>query len=231
MIKRFFRPASAQKKIANWYIDKFYEDIVQVLQDQAKLQRNSVVVEFGCDRGILAHYLRHKCKLILSDLSDEREIQEAMECEFHQTRAEETDFETSSVDIIIMISVYHHLSNFDQFAQESARILKPQGKLVLVEPIKSHPVTMFLNLLSKVVHAGNANWSEPYGLALWINDKFIKRQLSKCYQLIYKSKLDAFLWGINAFVPRPILRTYDFFQRKTHLGNTEIYVFQKTSTI
>ncbi len=222
------KPASTKQRIENWYYDRFHRDVVRVLEEQGGLNQESLIIEFGCDRGLLAHYLQGRCRrLILSDLSDRRETAASLACEFHLARAEASGLDSGSLDLIIMISVYHHLSDFEGSTKEVARVLKPHGKLVLVEPIKSHPFTMFLNTIAPWVHPGDPNWTEPYGLALWVNRSFINQQFSVGFRRGYLAKLDNCLWGLNPFLPKPILKMYFRFQQLTKVANTEIHIFEK----
>lgn len=227
---RGWRPASTPQRLANWYLARFYQEIVQVLEAHAGLRPESVVIEFGCDRGLLAYHLANRCgRLILSDLSDRRETAAALACEFVPGRAEASGLQAASADLIVLVSVYHHLSDFEGFTREATRLLRPGGALVLVEPIKRHPLIIGLNLLSRVVHAGDANLSEPHGLALWIHRRFIERQFAQGFALAARGRLDNFLWGLNPFVPRPVLQAYYACQRLGRAGNVDFHVFRKTA--
>ena len=223
----WLRPASAERKAANWYTDQFYREITRRLHEEAGLRPEHVVAELGCDIGLLARHLEGRCRLTLVDLSDERQTPEAARCEFHRGSAEAVPLAPSSVDVLLMISVYHHLSNFDQFTRESARVLKPDGVLVLVEPVKRHPIIMGLNALAAIVHRRDSNLREPYGLGLWINERFITQRLSVSYRLASTSRIDNFLWGMNPFVPSPILKAYAAAQRIFRCENARFYLFRK----
>lgn len=224
---RWLRPASAERKSANWYTEQFYREIVRLLDDAAGLRCEHVVAELGCDLGLLARHLEGRCRLVLVDLSDERKTPEAKRCEFHQGSAEAIPLAASSIDLLLLISVYHHLSDFDRFTSESARVLKPGGLLALVEPVKHHPTIMLLNALAALVHRRDSNLREPYGLALGINERFIVQRLSASYRLTCTSRLDNFLWGMNPFLPRPVLKGYAIAQRMIRFENARLYLFRK----
>lgn len=227
MITNWLTPASATQRLDNWYLDRFHRDIVRVLEQHAGMTSASRVAEFGCNRGILAHFLMPRCRrLILCDLSDRRETSAARACEFRQNRAEMSGLETASLDVLVLLSVYHHLADFDQFTKEAARILRPNGTLVLIEPIKHHPIIMVLNGLAPWLHPGDRNLSEPYGLALWINRAFMTKKLSTGFRMVHCERLDWFLYGINCFVPRALLKAYFTIQKLTRFGNVEAYIFQ-----
>jgi len=64
--------------------------------------------------------------------------QHGLEIEFRQMAGEQLDFGDSTFDGILCMSAFHHM-DLDRASKEFARVLRPRGRLVLVEPLASNP--------------------------------------------------------------------------------------------
>ncbi|MGD0449533.1 MAG: class I SAM-dependent methyltransferase [Candidatus Bathyarchaeia archaeon] len=112
-----------------------------------KLAVNStdVVVDFGCGPGYYTIELAKKArKMVAVDLSSEMlkkaqrkaEKAGAKNIEFLQSDGKSLQLESSSVDIILLVTVYHEVDESEIVLKEFSRVLKQDGKLVIVENIK-----------------------------------------------------------------------------------------------
>lgn len=48
--------------------------------------------------------------------------------------AESIPYENGSIDAIVMINVFHHIPHCELFLREAQRVLRPHGKIVMIEP-------------------------------------------------------------------------------------------------
>lgn len=76
--------------------------------------------------------------------------------------AEEMPFENESVSAIFMIDVLHHIPDNKKFFKEAIRVLKPGGKLFMIEPAN----TFFSRIIYKNLHhepfiPEAADWTFP----------------------------------------------------------------------
>jgi SAM-dependent methyltransferase len=107
------------------------------------------VLEYGCGPGSHAFFLaREGARVTGIDISDVA-IGQAMEraaaegvterCHFEVMNAERTNFDDSLFDLICGTAILHHL-DLDAAYAEIARLLKPAGRAVFVEPMGHNPV-------------------------------------------------------------------------------------------
>lgn len=61
-----------------------------------------------------------------------------VQIDFHQMAGEDLHFEDASFDGILCISAYHHMDQ-ERAASEFARVLRPGGRVVMIEPLASNP--------------------------------------------------------------------------------------------
>jgi SAM-dependent methyltransferase len=112
--------------------------------------KGALVLDYGCgDAAHCAmHAARHGHRAVAIDISDvaiehARELAEregvADRIDFRVMNAEQLDFEDSSIDLVAGMGVIHHL-DIDPAMREIARVLKPSGQAIFVEPMGHNPV-------------------------------------------------------------------------------------------
>jgi len=102
------------------YID-FYQDI---LRRTADAPSDGLFVELGSGAGFLKSMAPH---VITSDTLPYEGVDKVFS-------ALDMPFEDSSVSAFVMIDVLHHIKDSRLFFQELQRCLKPNGKVVMIEP-------------------------------------------------------------------------------------------------
>ena len=109
------------------------------------LNINDVVVDFGCGPGYYTVDLAKKAKKVVAvDLSFEmlKKAQKKAEkagvknIQFLQSDGKSLKLEDGSVDKILLVTVYHEVGESEVVLREFGRVLKPEGKLIVVEVIK-----------------------------------------------------------------------------------------------
>ncbi len=70
--------------------------------------------------------------------------------------AEALPVETCSVDALWSVNATHHFADLDRFAAELARVLRPGGRVVLVEEDLSHPGHPFAMVAGETHHGPHA---------------------------------------------------------------------------
>ena len=138
------------------------------LIEKLAINPNDVVVDFGCGPGYYTIELAKKAKRVVAvDLSPEmlKKAQNKAEkagvknIQFLQSNGTNIQLEDSSVDMILLVTVYHEVGESEAVLKEFNRILKPEGKLIIVEVIKKgiFPGAPVQNpeALKKEIEAGN----------------------------------------------------------------------------
>ena len=115
------------------------------LIEKLAINPNDVVIDFGCGPGYYTIELAKKAKRVVAvDLSPEmlKKAQNKAEkagvknIQFLQSNGTNIQLEDSSVDMILLVTVYHEVGESEAVLKEFNRILKPEGKLIIVEVIK-----------------------------------------------------------------------------------------------
>jgi len=127
----------AHKYDGSWgrILSRFY----RLLLKQVKLSPDMTILDVGCGTGIMLRKMADSCPIIGYGIDmEENMIKEAQhkcpEMNIQISRCEETPFEDNTFDTIIACLAYHHFSDREGFAKESARILKPGGSLYIADP-------------------------------------------------------------------------------------------------
>jgi ubiquinone/menaquinone biosynthesis C-methylase UbiE len=115
------------------------------LIEKIAINSSDVVVDFGCGPGYYTIDLAKKAKKVVAvDISPEmlkkaqRKAQKAnmKNIEFMQSDGKTLQLEDSSVEKILLVTVYHEVGENEVVLKEFGRVLKQEGKLVIVENIK-----------------------------------------------------------------------------------------------
>jgi ubiquinone/menaquinone biosynthesis C-methylase UbiE len=141
----------SERKEEYWsrFADTFDEDqkyIVGEAVQQAVIEKLSEerdlgeVVELGCGRGYFTKAIARNAKQVLAtDLSDEMveaartQLKEFQNIAVQKADCENTAFPSEKFDTVVMVNVVHFIEDPDKCLQESYRILKPGGVLLLAD--------------------------------------------------------------------------------------------------
>jgi ubiquinone/menaquinone biosynthesis C-methylase UbiE len=133
--------------------DRFYRTLTAAHVHQLKLledaARGRTVLEIGCGGGELsAHLAGTATRVVGVDISDGR-IQRARQkhlgsgtdgvLTFEPMNAEQLDFPDDSFDAVCGGAILHHL-DLDRALAEVARVLKPEGRAIFLEPLGHNPL-------------------------------------------------------------------------------------------
>lgn len=117
--------------------------------------RNKTVLEYGCGMGSSAFLLaKHGARVTGIDISEvaldlaraRARDQGGEDVMFLVMDAEKMQFEDNSFELVCGTSILHHL-HLCKALRELARILKPQGKAIFIEPMGHNPA---INLFRKL---------------------------------------------------------------------------------
>jgi ubiquinone/menaquinone biosynthesis C-methylase UbiE len=106
---------------------------------------DETIVDFGCGPGFFTLEAAKRAKKVVAvDLSPEMlakakkkaDKASVKNIEFLQSDGKKVQLEDASVDLIFLVTVFHEVGEPQKVLSEFSRILKPTGKLVIVEVVK-----------------------------------------------------------------------------------------------
>jgi len=137
-------------KVYNYY-DKFMNKFnlykLQEVKDAANINENEVIVDIGGGTGKLAQYICDSCKTVyVLDESDKMlsKVNQRKNLICVNGDALKTPFESNSIDTVILSDVFHHIKEQKELVIEIRRILKDNGKLVMLDFNRKHIRTRLL---------------------------------------------------------------------------------------
>ena len=147
--KQFHDLRYSDDNIRRQKVSKFYSITSSITQayKQKLLEssKNSKVIEYGCGKGSYAFEIAHnRAELVtgidISPVAIEVARQQATRenldknIDFQIMNAENLEFEANSYDLICGSGILHHL-DLTQAVESIAKVLKPTGKAVFLEPL------------------------------------------------------------------------------------------------
>lgn len=112
------------------------------------IDKNERGVEFGAGAGLSKIFLK-EYNIIVTDFCDSEWL------DIKNIDAQSSDFDDCSYDYIIMSNVLHHLDKPKLFFNESNRILKKGGRIIIIEPFSS----ILFKLLLKIKKHEQINYN------------------------------------------------------------------------
>ncbi len=132
-------------------VSRFYTDLVRPY-----IASSDKVLDFGCGPGSFLVPIAPYCAQIVGlDISHSfvTECQRTIEA-LNITNAssiyiqpDEIPFRDSTFDALILVDVIHHLEQPEQSLQEAMRVLKPGGRVFILEPNKLNPILALIHIL------------------------------------------------------------------------------------
>lgn len=109
------------------------------------LKPDETVLDFGCGSGYMTYEMARRCKkaygidiINIADNIVPRSLEGRLE--FRVSRGEKTPFEADSFDVILMSEVVPMIPEPRHFFEEVTRILRPGGRIVLVNPLERRAI-------------------------------------------------------------------------------------------
>jgi ubiquinone/menaquinone biosynthesis C-methylase UbiE len=158
------RERVAHNKIFSEHTRKSAEKFYRIIHESRALyeglllsrSRGKATLEYGCGMGSHSPFMARNgaARVVGIDISDVA-IEKATEAarqeglngiEYHVMNAEQLQFEDNSFDLICGTAILHHL-DLDRAYAELARVLRPGGLAVFMEPLGHNPL---INLYRRV---------------------------------------------------------------------------------
>ena len=145
------------------------------IKEALQLKGKEIVVDIGGGTGELAKYLSDKCQKVyvldesekmLSKVKKSEKIIPVLE------NALDTEFQPNSIDVVILSDVLHHIENQTKLIDEISRILKNNGKLLIMDFEKRHLKTKLLSFFESILF-GRLKFKTKKEVLNLLQEKFI----------------------------------------------------------
>lgn len=200
-IDRFTDKAQKYEKYRPSYPNKSLD----IIQDECGLALNNdiVIADIGSGTGKFTELLLEKgCVVYAVEPNDNmRAVAEAKFADIHNYKsinntAEDTGLDDSSIDLITVAQAFHYF-NLDKAREEFRRILKPNGKVVLLWNFR-YRESDFMKEYEKIVYTFHSKDLQPTFAQDKMNDNVYNKLFSeyKVFSIPYCQELDFNnLWG------------------------------------
>lgn len=132
------------------------------------------VLDVGCGEGATLVHLGSPEGAVGVDLFEEK-LAFAREhvpgCTFVRASADELPFEPGSFDHVIVRDVVHHIEDPKPLVRECRRVLRPGGRLDVLEPCRNNPL-IALHALANAAERGELRSTAPF-LSSLVRDDFV----------------------------------------------------------
>lgn len=133
------------------YYDKFMTTFklykLEEIKAAANLEGNEVIVDVGGGTGRLAQYISNSCKTIYVLDESEKMLSKAKHYPnliSINGNALKSPFENNSIDTVILSDVFHHIKEQEELIIEINRILKDNGKILIMDFDRKYIITKLL---------------------------------------------------------------------------------------
>lgn len=143
-------------------VSKHYDSFIKLfnlnkrheIKDVLALRGDEVVIDIGGGTGSLAEYLSESCRVVYV-LDESKGMLSKVKANTKVVAvlrdALDTTFDSSSVDVVIMSDMLHHIENQPRLIEEIYRVLKEDGRLLILDFEKGHVKTKILRVFEYIL--------------------------------------------------------------------------------
>lgn len=151
------------------------QDLYQVVLDKITIQGKNIL-EIGCGQGVGTQFIfnnynpSHITGLDFSafQINRAQENNKQNNLTFVKASAEQMPFASNIFDAIVSIQTAHYFNSFLKFAQESYRIVKPEGQIVITTYFLKNSSSH--DALKKLIPTVNNNVEKPITIECAVNN-------------------------------------------------------------
>jgi SAM-dependent methyltransferase len=125
-----------------WQLRLFKKSIkkkqkVRLLERSVAFDPDRTALDLGCAQGMLSYFARQKGGFWVSadeDQSNLRAARDLLEKDLVRLRGDALPFPDRTFDLVLCLDYLEHIDNDDGAVEEMARVLRPNGQVILVTP-------------------------------------------------------------------------------------------------
>jgi len=133
---------------------RFHIDKYKKMFENIELKKDFTVLEWGCGTGIYSKLLKQDFDKVISIDIDGKMTELAKQkidagASFCNADCRKLPIQSGSIDLVMGVSVLHHIKEYHVAMKEAFRVLKKGGHAVFFEPNKLNPMTSIFQALQK----------------------------------------------------------------------------------
>ena len=144
---------AAEKYAKNMSLFTAFSGQVPLLIEMGDISSKATILELGCGPGDVSNQLAKFADRVVGIDFSEKMINVAKsrfaDIEFQTADAEQQPFSDNSFDVVVSNYTAHHFARPQQVFEEAKRVLKPNGRVVVVMPIQREQVS-FASVMSAI---------------------------------------------------------------------------------
>ena len=142
---------------------KFTKRFKELLLEELAIKSDNAILDVACGNGTLLKMISNKYYIKgygidISDKMIECARRKYPDMNFTVSTCDKTPFRDEMFDVITVCAAYHHFSDVKAFANEAARILKPQGRIYIAEVYYPFILRSLLNPFVPLSKAGDVKF-------------------------------------------------------------------------
>ena len=139
---------------------RYVTNTLSFLKNWARISQQATVLDIGCGTGEFERLVlaEHPGQQIVGiDISDQmlaiarHKCRDDLNVSFQTAPASELPFERNSFDVVISASAFHYFDDPEAALAEMKRVLKPDGKVVILDWCKDYLLCRLCDLVLKFV--------------------------------------------------------------------------------
>lgn len=183
-------------------VHKYYDSFIKLfnlnkmdeIRDVLELQGNEVVIDIGGGTGRLAEYLSQSCRVVYV-LDESKGMLSKVRANSRVVttlgNALDAPFDSNWADVVVISDVLHHIENQSALIEEISRVLKKDGKLLILDFEKKHIKTKILRAFEYILF-GRLYFRTSKEVVSLLKDRFkITKFIDNKYYFIVRGEKNA----------------------------------------
>lgn len=183
-------------------VHKYYDSFIKLfnlnkmdeIRDVLELQGNEVVIDIGGGTGRLAEYLSQSCRVVYV-LDESKGMLSKVRANSRVVttlgNALDAPFDSNWADVVVISDVLHHIENQSALIEEITRVLKKDGKLLILDFEKKHIKTKILRAFEYILF-GRLYFRTSKEVVSLLKDRFkITKFIDNKYYFIVRGEKNA----------------------------------------
>lgn len=162
---------------------KFTVKFKEIMCDSVNINENDAVADIACGNGRLLYNLAKKNSFLGYGIDiSEKMVDEARkrnpDMKFYVSGCDDLPFKNDEIGVMTVCAAFHHFPNVQEFAKETARVIKEDGMLYIAEVYLPAILRVICNPFVRFSRAGDVKFYSPGEIvSLFENNGFVVKDV------------------------------------------------------